>query len=284
MPQFDRHKNRIVNIEFVTNEDFHTLPYKERFTIIFITDGSITGILNERPMKISSPGILCLSNEDTIKISDRNNVSAQSFSFHTDFLNSTRLSEEQDHVSSKLRIQTGLSLFRRDKSNVGIPPIIAKAYPQLFEWFFVLGTEVFAQSDALWVCRIKKYLIQILGLLENLNGQAEQSPVDLVLEYIYTNYLNKITLEDLTNCAHLNRVSLNKMFKERCGCTAMGYLQMYRMQVAGDLLIHTDMGLNEIARSTGFEYDTYFIKQFTAKRGMSPTSFRNISREHAASL
>lgn len=37
--------------------------------------------------------------------------------------------------------------------------------------------------------------------------------------------------------------------------------------------------LNEIARDTGFEYDTYFIKQFTEKRGMTPTEFRNNSRE-----
>lgn len=284
MPQFDRHKNRTVNIEFVTAEDFNALPYEERFTIIFVTEGSITGILNERPMKISAQGVLCLSKDDTIKILEKKNVSAQSFSFHTDFLNSTRLSEKQDNVSTKLRIQTGLSLFSRDSTHTGISLVTVKAYPQLFEWFFVLGTEVFAQSDALWVCRIKKYLIQILGLLEHLNRQREQSPVDLALEYIYTNYSSKIILEDLTNCAHLNRVSLNKMFRERCGCTAMGYLLLYRLQVAGDLLIHTDMSLNEIARSTGFEYDTYFIKQFTAKRGISPTSFRMISREHAATL
>jgi transcriptional regulator GlxA family with amidase domain len=42
------------------------------------------------------------------------------------------------------------------------------------------------------------------------------------------------------------------------------------------------MSLNEIARATGFEYDTYFIKQFTAKRGMSPGNYRNTTREHAA--
>lgn len=284
MPQLDRHKNRTVNIEFAAIEDFNDLPYQERFTIILVTDGSLTGILNDRPIKISAPCFLCLSKDDRIKIVDRSNVSAQAFSFHTDFLNSTRLSEKQDNVSTKLRIQTGLSLFLRDNTQTGIYPVTVNAYPQLFEWFFVLGTEVSAQSDALWVCRIKKYLIQILGLLENLNRQGEQSPVDLALEYIYTNYSNKISLEDLTNCAHLNRVSLNRMFKERGGYTAMGYLHLYRLQVAGELLIHTDMSLNEIARSTGFEYDTYFIKQFTAKRGISPTSYRIISREHAASL
>ncbi|WP_338044680.1 helix-turn-helix domain-containing protein [Paenibacillus periandrae] len=51
------------------------------------------------------------------------------------------------------------------------------------------------------------------------------------------------------------------------------------LKVASDLLTHTDMNLNEIALSTGFEYDTYFIKQFTARKGMSPTTYRITSRK-----
>ncbi|GIO98326.1 hypothetical protein J14TS5_34120 [Paenibacillus lautus] len=62
----------------------------------------------------------------------------------------------------------------------------------------------------------------------------------------------------------------------------MGYLLSHRLKVAGNLLTHTDMSLNEIARATGFEYDTYFIKQFTAKKGMSPTAYREISRKFSA--
>ncbi|SMC27864.1 Helix-turn-helix domain-containing protein [Clostridium acidisoli DSM 12555] len=68
------------------------------------------------------------------------------------------------------------------------------------------------------------------------------------------------------------------MFQDLYGCTAIGYLLSYRLNVADSLLTHTGMNLNEIARATGFEYDTYFIKQFTAKRGMTPTEFRNSSR------
>lgn len=282
MPQIDRHKNRTVNIEFAAAEDFTHFPYPERLTLSFVTNGSIKGILNERPVTISAPAILCLSAEDTLQVLDKHNVSASSFCFHTDFLDSIPLSETQDYFPTNLKIQTGLSLFRKSPARTGIPRITEKAYPQLFEWFFVLGTEVYAQSDALWACRIKKYLIQILGMLEDLNRYSERSPVDLVLEYIHTNYSDKITLEDLTKCAYLNRVSLNKMFQERCGCTAMGYLLSHRLKVAGDLLTHTDMSLNEIARATGFEYDTYFIKQFTAKRGLSPTAYREISRKFSA--
>ncbi|MFF2888521.1 helix-turn-helix domain-containing protein [Paenibacillus sp. NPDC057967] len=154
----------------------------------------------------------------------------------------------------------------------------------MFQWFFVLGTEVQAQSDERWACRIKKYLIQIMGLLEDLNRDSQHSPVDAVLEYIHTHYPQKISLEDLTKCAHMNRVTLNQLFQERCGYTAIGYLLSHRLKMACDLLTHTDMSLHDIAGAIGFQYDTYFIKQFTAKKGMSPTSYRNISRKLATNV
>ncbi len=281
IPQKDRHKNRTVYIEFVAKESFSNLPYKERFTIIFITSGCVKLQLNHFPMKIVAPSILCLSMDDKIQVLERNNVSSQSFSFHPDFFNTAHFSETEGYMSTGLKIETGLSLFKRDNTHTGVYTATEKVYPKLFEWFFVIGTEVNAQSDSLWVCRIKKYLIQILGLLEELNNHSEQSPVGLVLEYIHTNYPDKISLEDLTKCAHLNRVSLNKKFQDLYGCTAKGYLLLYRLKIAENLLTHTGMSLNEIACAVGFEYDSYFIKQFTVKKGMTPTEFRNSSREFA---
>lgn len=65
MPQIDRHKNRTVYIEFVAAENFNNLPYEDRLTIIFITSGSINVQLNDRPIKIVAPSILCLSMDDT---------------------------------------------------------------------------------------------------------------------------------------------------------------------------------------------------------------------------
>jgi YesN/AraC family two-component response regulator len=279
MPQIDRHKNRTVYIEFFADENFNNFPFEERFTITLITSGSINIQLNGYPFKINAPSILCLTMEDKIQILKKNNVCSQSFCFHTDFFNTAHFSETNGYKSTNLKIEMGLSLFRKDKTHNGVYSVSEKVYPKLYEWFFVMGTEVYAQSDSLWVCRIKKYLIQILGLLEELSNHRNPSPVNLVLVYIHTNYSDKISLEDLTRCAHLNRISLNKMFRDLCGSTAMGYLLSYRLKVAENLLTHTDMSLNEIAHATGFEYDTYFIKQFTDKRGMTPTEFRNSSRE-----
>lgn len=279
MPQMDRYKNRNVYIEFVANENFINFPYEERLTITFITSGSMNIQLNDCPIKIVAPSILCLTMEDNIQVLEKHNLASQSFCFHPDFFNTAHFSEIQGYLSTNLKIDIGLSLFKKDNINTGVYAVTEKVYLKLYEWFFIIGTEVYAQSDSLWVCRIKKYLIQIFGLLEELNQHSEKPPVNLALEYIHINYSDKISLEDLTRCAHLNRVSLNKSFQDLCGYTAMSYLLAYRLKVAESLLTHTDMSLNEIASAIGFEYDTYFIKQFTTKRGMTPTEFRNSSRE-----
>ncbi|MDU4695888.1 MAG: AraC family transcriptional regulator [Paenibacillus sp.] len=279
MPQIDRYKNRIVHIEFVPMEDVSRLPYPERRSLVLITSGRLQGTLNGHPISIEAPAVLCLAGDDDMKVTEMQGIAAQAFHFHPEFLKSVRLSETEEVFPSVPSIQTGQSFFQRVGPYPILPRMTSQAYPHIFEWFFVLGTEVMAQSDERWACRIKKYLIQILGLLEELNQNREPSPVDQVLEYIHANYPRKIILEDLTRTAHLNRVSLNKLFQARCGTTAMGYLLSYRFKVACELLTHTDMNLNDIARATGFEYDTYFIKQFTSKKGMSPTTYRNQSRK-----
>jgi len=284
MPQVDRYKQRNVNIEFFAVEDCSKLPYTDRFSLIFITSGSMKGILNDRPISINAPGILCLAGDDEWQVTEKHGLAAQSFNFHPEFLISAVHMETQDYSKAAPRIQNGRTFFQREHPHMAVPRITEKAFPYLFQWFFILGTEVQAQSDERWACRIKKYLIQIMSLLEDLNRVSQHSPVDAVLEYIHTHYPKKITLEDLTKCAHMNRVTLNQLFQERCGCTAIGYLLSHRLKMACDLLTHTDMSLNDIAGAIGFQYDTYFIKQFTAKKGMSPTSYRTISRKLAANV
>ncbi|MBD2845431.1 helix-turn-helix transcriptional regulator [Paenibacillus sp. IB182496] len=278
MPHFDRYKNRNVDIEFSANEDFEDLPYPHRHSLVFVTHGQIKARLNDRPLVVMAPAVLCLNAGDRLEVFQKTEIAAQSFRFHPDFFVTARVIASNTYKPSNVKMQTGLSLFQRDKEQSGVPPITGKAFLQLREWFFVLGTEVNAHSDALWVCRIKKYLIQLLRMLEDLSEEIAPSPIDSVLELIHTDYPNKVTLQDLTQCAHLNRSSLNETFQKKYGCTAMGYLLAYRLKVAGELLVHTDMTLDDIARSVGFQYDTYFIKQFTAKREMSPTAFRNTFR------
>jgi len=272
MPQRDRYRDRTLELDFEANETFQQLPHSDRFSLVLVTDGSTTGVLNNTPVMIAAPCVFCLSDKDSITIGNSQNIAAQTFSFSTDFFGVSNGKEVEN-------IPTGLSIFQRNDINTGLFLLDKAVYGKLWEWLFILGTEVFAQSDSLWVCRIKKYLLQILGMLTDLYREQEHSPINIVLNYIYANYFKKIALDELCRQAHINRVSLNKMFRERYNCTAMEYLNDYRLKMAEKILTYTRMNLNDVAHATGFEYDTYFIRQFTRWKGMSPTKFRKISQQ-----
>lgn len=270
MPQKDRYRDRTLEIDFEAHERFEQLPYQNRFSLVLVTSGSTSALLNHKAAQIAAPCVLCLSDADCLTVHQPEHIAAQTISFSSDFFGVSHADET---------IPTGLSVFARDEINSGLFLLDKSTYGKLWEWLFIIGTEVSAQSDSLWVCRIKKYLLQILGILSALCGEKERDPVSLAVSHIYRNYGKKITLDELCRQAHTNRISLNKLFRARYGCTAMEYLNNYRLEMAEKILTYTRMNLNDIAHAVGFEYDTYFIRQFTRWKGLSPTKFRKLSQQ-----
>lgn len=280
MAQKDPYKSRYVSIDFKPRETFEMYPYPNCFTLTLLTNGKLTIYLNGQKQNIQSPCFLCLTEKDQFQAEAKENVAAQSLYFHPDFLKTAPYEKTQEYVKLDLKIQKGSTIF--DQAHIF--KMDKSIYSQLKEWFFILGTEVFAQSDVLWVCRIKSYLIRIMAMLEDVNSEIKTDSIHLALDYIYENYYKKITVEELTRQAHLNRVSLNQKFKECYGCTAMEYLNQYRIQMAEELLIHTGMNLADISQSVGYEYDTYFMRQFSKTKGMSPTKYRTVARKYAENV
>jgi len=287
MPQNDRHRTRVVPIEFEAHENFESMPLLERVSIVLISNGKASLLLNEKAVTLSAPSIMLLSQYDALKLIESTKLAAKSFSFKPIFMNSALTFErlkaddfvefEDEHDRNMMKL-----FLRRDEYYDGTIDLPADTYLRIFEWLAIMGTEVFAQSDGYWTCRIRRYLLQTLYLLDDIFMQRktpqtvkrEKSPVDIVLEYMHINYQRDISLDDLSGLIHLNRTTLNRKFKEQVGFTAMEYLLRHRIKIACDALSHTNLKLTEIAESTGFKYDTYFIKQFTKKMGQSPTQYR----------
>lgn len=284
MPQTDRHRERQVPIEFESDESLENLPYEDRLTVVFITNGWTSLILNGEAVTLNAPCAMLLSCYDRIKITDRNRLAAKSFSFHPAFLNSaltfetlkenkfTEMEDEHD------RNMVSMFLDRNEKYK-GYIDVPANMYLRMDEWLSIMGTETFAQSDGRWTCRIRRYLLQMLYLIEDICGSASKtcpskSPVDIAMEYIHIHYPNAISLRDLCELTNINRTTLNQKFKEKTGVTAIHYLLGYRIKIACEALSHTNLTIAEIAEATGFQYDTYFIKQFTSKIGITPTEYR----------
>lgn len=287
MPQNDRHRERVVPIEFKAHENFEELPLPVRVTIVLISNGRASFLLNDQAVTITAPCVLLLSFYDSIKLIEQNRLSAKSFSFNPVFMNSALTFEalrenrfvemEDEHDRNMLNM-----FLRRNKNYNGWLDLPPQTYLRISEWLSIMGTETFAQSDGRWTCRIRRYLLQTLYLIDDIymslneknTTKPEKSPVNAVLEYIHINYSNELTLDNFCNLVHINRTTLNRKFKDHVGRTVMDYLLFHRIKIACEALSHTNLTLAEIAGATGFKFDTYFIKQFTKKTGMSPTDYR----------
>lgn len=287
LPQNDRHRTRVVSIEFEAHEEFTSFPLPERMTLALITSGKASFILNGKATELTAPCMLLLSQYDQLKLTGDSRLAAKSFSFNPVFLNSSltfeRLATNDFSELEDEHDRNMMSLFlARDDYYDGAIDLPPQTYLRISEWLAIIGTETYAQSDGCWTCRIRRYLLQTLYLLDDIymNRQIpntikrEKSQVDILLEYIHTNYSNEITLNSLCNLIHLNRTSLTRKFKLQTGHTPMDYLLLYRLNIACEALTHTNLNLSEIAEATGFKYDTYFIRQFTTKIGISPTEYR----------
>lgn len=98
--------------------------------------------------------------------------------------------------------------------------------------------------------------------------------VAFIQKYIHLNYSSKINISDLCELVNAGRTTLINNFKLITGFTITDYIIEYRMRIAIRDLEFTSLAIREIAGNTGFNYDTYFIKQFLKRYGMSPSDFR----------
>jgi transcriptional regulator GlxA family with amidase domain len=68
---------------------------------------------------------------------------------------------------------------------------------------------------------------------------------------------------------------ISQLFKEHTGQTLSEYLEQIRINKAIELLVHTGMTIDEIARQTGYNSSHSFRRAFKRVSGASPSTYRN---------
>ena len=289
MPQRDRHKVREIPIEFEFNIQLENLPLEDRLTILLITDGSVTLMLNNHVLLLKSPSLVCLSPQDNLKVINSENLSAKAFNFEPSYIKAClvfeNLEDEIEIEENQIHNREMLYVFtKHTKSFQGVFSLSPQAYIHINELLLLIGAETYSQSDGFWTCRIRRWLLQVLNYIYDMYVDRRKlkfyeieeinNPITLCTEYIQANYDKDITLNDLCSIANLNRTSLNEKFKQQMSCTCMDYLINYRLKISQELLSNTNMNLEEIAEHCGFKYSSYFTKQFTKRLGISPSVYR----------
>ena len=99
------------------------------------------------------------------------------------------------------------------------------------------------------------------------------------IDYLNTRYSCAISMVSLAGHVGLERKYLSRIFREKLGCSPRDYLLRLRMGKAAFLLVQTDLGVTDIARSVGYDDPLLFSRMFKRVKGQSPTIFRKVARQ-----
>lgn len=145
---------------------------------------------------------------------------------------------------------------------------------------YLSGQIHYAIENALSLDALKAAVSEPVSyIFENIHKavQAQNTrPIRMVLKYIEEHYTDPIRLEDAALLVTLNPAYLSNIFKKETGENFVDYLNSYRIGQARELLKDSNLSINEIAYSTGFQDARYFSKLFKKYVGITPKDYRKI--------
>ena len=104
--------------------------------------------------------------------------------------------------------------------------------------------------------------------------------VDLIskaVAYIKTNYMRKLTLNEVAEYVFLSPSYFSKIFKEEMNYYFNDYLSYVRVEKSKALLLTERISLADIAANIGFYDQSYFNKVFKKITGITPKKFKECS-------
>lgn len=140
--------------------------------------------------------------------------------------------------------------------------------------------ERYAQSDRDSGVIMKSSIEWLFTFLSEAAESGIQSSSDIAkfseaLSYINSNFqLESIDRDSVARIMHMSPTYFSKMFHKMVGTSFRDYLLNTRLNYAAGMLKMTDMTIDEIALSSGFNNESYFSKVFKKRFGVSPGKMR----------
>lgn len=116
---------------------------------------------------------------------------------------------------------------------------------------------------------------QLIYERENLKDNDEQfKRYDRIVRYIYNNYKDKISLQEIAKKEFLSSDYLSHEIKNTIGYSFKDFLNLTRVEESIKLLLDTDMTVSEISEELGFSHIRYFNKHFKKHYECTPLQYR----------
>ena len=114
---------------------------------------------------------------------------------------------------------------------------------------------------------------EIIKKLED-ERKSPKHVIQIIKKYIQEHYQEDLSLNLLSEQVYLSPGYLSEIFIQETGCGINKYIKNLRMEVAKDLLNHTNMKVNDICHNVGYQNLSYFVRSFREHFGASPEKYR----------
>ena len=118
---------------------------------------------------------------------------------------------------------------------------------------------------------IEEYTDRDVPLLKS----EKSTKIKTICEFLEQNYMNKITLDDLSSLAGLSKYYLLHFFTKQKGISPYSYLEAIRIDKAKKLLAQGVSPI-DVALQTGFSDQSHFSNFFKRFIGLTPKQYINI--------
>ena len=109
---------------------------------------------------------------------------------------------------------------------------------------------------------------------ENILYTKHNESYEAVRKYIYNNYDKKLTARDIAHNVHMSKTTLYKTVKTFTGYSINEFLNLVRIEKSKELLVGTDIPIENIAKKLGFSSITYYTRLFKKAVGVPPSVYR----------
>lgn len=124
------------------------------------------------------------------------------------------------------------------------------------------------------------YIVTLYREICTQNEPEKQSSFNLpqLKEYVDNHCFEEIYLESIAENFNTSPKYMSKLLKQALGCSFKQYITQLRMEKAKQLLLNSDMSIEEISTACGFSNRNNFTRTFRQLNGCAPTEWRQYSQ------
>jgi len=267
------------NIDAVYDESSDELELKDHFhnsfEIIYVLDGKVECRINNKHYTVSRDNFIFINNMET------HNLKVLEYPYRRYYI-----LVKSDFFKASVQNPVFSSVFNNRPENFQhvlrndgeMKDVIVKNLEYLY-------TEVKSKKE-FWEDAAKSILNMVFVLLyrsspgyfpvHNLGGSG--NIIVRIQKYIEENYMNPISLDEVSRLFFANKFHISHKFKTITGFTFREYLIMQRISRAKELLLYTDEDVTQVCINSGFNNVNHFIRIFKKMENITPLQYRKKSR------